>query len=123
MVGQFVLPDQDIRDAIRKSNIITLKADVTTYNQEAYELMGRLEHEARTIPFFALFPADNPDHPRTHSTLFTKDDMLAWFDDRVATWWKPNDVAFVHELPHTATGKINKLALREQFTDYQFPDA
>lgn len=52
-----------------------------------------------------------------------KDDMLSWFDDRVATWWKPNDVAFVDELPHTATGKINKLALREQFADYQFPDA
>jgi fatty-acyl-CoA synthase len=52
-----------------------------------------------------------------------KDEMLAWFDGRVATWWKPNDVAFVDELPHTATGKINKLALREQFADYQFPDA
>ena len=53
----------------------------------------------------------------------TRDDMLAWFDGRVATWWKPNDVAFVDELPHTATGKINKLALRDQFADYQFPDA
>jgi fatty-acyl-CoA synthase len=51
-----------------------------------------------------------------------RDEMLAWFDGRVATWWKPNDVAFVDELPHTATGKINKLALREQFADYQFPD-
>ncbi len=53
----------------------------------------------------------------------SNDEMLSWFDDRVATWWKPNDVAFVDELPHTATGKINKLALREQFADYQFPDA
>jgi acyl-CoA synthetase (AMP-forming)/AMP-acid ligase II len=52
-----------------------------------------------------------------------KDEILGWFDDRVATWWKPNDVAFVDELPHTATGKINKLALRDQFEDYQFPDA
>ena len=48
--------------------------------------------------------------------------MLSWFDDKVAAWWKPNDVAFVDELPHTATGKINKLALRDQFDDYQFPD-
>jgi acyl-CoA synthetase (AMP-forming)/AMP-acid ligase II len=52
-----------------------------------------------------------------------KDEMLAWFDDRVASWWKPNDVVYVEELPHTATGKLNKLALREQFADYQFPDA
>jgi fatty-acyl-CoA synthase len=53
----------------------------------------------------------------------SKDEMLAWFDGRIATWWKPNDVIFVDELPHTATGKLNKLALREQFADYQFPDA
>ncbi|MCH9696185.1 MAG: long-chain-fatty-acid--CoA ligase [Gammaproteobacteria bacterium] len=53
----------------------------------------------------------------------SKEQMLAWFDGRVATWWKPNDVVFVDELPHTATGKINKLGLREQFADYQFPDA
>ena len=50
-----------------------------------------------------------------------KQEMLDWFDGRVASWWKPNDVAFVDELPHTATGKINKLALREQFADYRFP--
>ena len=53
----------------------------------------------------------------------TRDEMLAWFDGRVASWWKPNDVAFIDELPHTATGKINKLALRDQFAEYQFPDA
>ena len=53
----------------------------------------------------------------------TRDEMLAWFDGRVASWWKPNDVAFVDELPHTATGKLNKLALRDQFAEYQFPDA
>ena len=52
-----------------------------------------------------------------------KDEMLDWFDGKVATWWKPNDVVVVDELPHTATGKINKLGLREQFADYAFPDA
>jgi acyl-CoA synthetase (AMP-forming)/AMP-acid ligase II len=53
----------------------------------------------------------------------TKEEMLAWFDGRVASWWKPDDVVFVDELPHTATGKINKLALREQFAEYQFPQS
>ena len=33
----------------------------------------------------------------------------------------PDDVVFVDALPHTATGKLNKLALREQFADYSFP--
>jgi len=34
----------------------------------------------------------------------------------------PDDVVFVDELPHTATGKLNKLALRKTFEHYQFPD-
>lgn len=51
----------------------------------------------------------------------SKDELLAWFDGRVASWWKPDDVAFVEALPHTATGKIDKLSLRKQFADYKFP--
>ena len=39
----------------------------------------------------------------------------------MAKWWLPDDVAFVDELPHTATGKIAKLVLREQFKDYTLP--
>jgi fatty-acyl-CoA synthase len=34
----------------------------------------------------------------------------------------PDDVAFVDGIPHTATGKILKMALRDQFKDYRFPD-
>ena len=45
----------------------------------------------------------------------SKDDMLAWFDGKVASWWKPDDVIFVEQLPHTATGKVSKLSLREQY--------
>jgi len=51
-----------------------------------------------------------------------KDEMLAYFEGKVATWWIPNDVAFVDELPHTATGKVKKIELRKQFADYAFPD-
>lgn len=50
-----------------------------------------------------------------------KTDVLEWLEDRVAKWWQPDDVVFVDELPHTATGKINKLALRDQFAEYRFP--
>ena len=52
----------------------------------------------------------------------SKEDMLAFFDGKVATWWIPSDVAFVDELPHTATGKVKKIELRRQFADYQLPD-
>jgi acyl-CoA synthetase (AMP-forming)/AMP-acid ligase II len=51
-----------------------------------------------------------------------KEEILEWLSDRVAKMWLPNDVIFVEELPHTATGKLNKVELREQFKDYQFPD-
>jgi fatty-acyl-CoA synthase len=41
----------------------------------------------------------------------------------VAKWWLPDDVQFVDELPHTATGKISKKDLRDQFKDYKLPTA
>ncbi len=41
----------------------------------------------------------------------------------VAKWWLPDAVEFVDELPHTATGKLSKRTLREQFRDYRFADA
>ena len=52
----------------------------------------------------------------------SKDELLAFFKGKVATWWIPNDVAFVEELPHTATGKVKKIELRKQFADYVFPE-
>ncbi|MGE0858393.1 MAG: long-chain-fatty-acid--CoA ligase [Gammaproteobacteria bacterium] len=52
----------------------------------------------------------------------TCEDLLAWFEGKVAKWWIPNDVLFVDALPHTATGKISKLELRRTLADYRFPD-
>ena len=51
----------------------------------------------------------------------SKEELLEWYDGKVAKWWIPEDVAFVDELPHTATGKLQKVTLREQFKDYEFP--
>ena len=50
----------------------------------------------------------------------TASEMLAWFDGRIAKWWTPEAVEFVDELPHTATGKVQKVALRELFKDFSF---
>ncbi len=47
-----------------------------------------------------------------------KKDMLDWFEDKVAKWWIPTDVVYVDELPHTATGKLSKKDIREQFKGY-----
>ena len=50
-------------------------------------------------------------------------DILKFLDGKIAKWWMPDDVQFVDELPHTATGKIHKLTLRETFKDYSLPTA
>ncbi len=51
-----------------------------------------------------------------------RDEVLGYLKGKVADWWIPNDAVFVDELPHTATGKVKKIELRRQFTDYSFPD-
>ena len=51
----------------------------------------------------------------------TKEEILGFMQGKVAKWWMPDDVAFVDEIPHTATGKIQKITLRQQFKDYVLP--
>ena len=51
----------------------------------------------------------------------TEEEMLAWFEGKIAKWWTPDAVVFVEELPHTATGKVQKVKLRELFKEFQFP--
>jgi acyl-CoA synthetase (AMP-forming)/AMP-acid ligase II len=51
----------------------------------------------------------------------SREALLEFVGARVAKWWIPDDVAFVAELPHTGTGKLQKLVLRQQFKDYRFP--
>lgn len=53
----------------------------------------------------------------------SKESVLASLEGKIAKWWTPDDVQFVDEIPLGATGKINKLALREQFKDYKLPTA
>jgi fatty-acyl-CoA synthase len=51
----------------------------------------------------------------------TRDDMLKFYDGKIAKWCMPDDVVFVDELPHTATGKLSKKTLREKYRDYCLP--
>lgn len=65
-------------------------------------------------PLLIIVPGENrtPD----------KQELLDFLDGKIARWWMPNDVVYVDEIPHTATGKIQKTALRDQFSDYTLPD-
>lgn len=47
-------------------------------------------------------------------------DILRHLEGKIASWWLPDEVVFVDEIPHTATGKILKTTLREQFADFRF---
>jgi 3-(methylthio)propionyl---CoA ligase len=51
----------------------------------------------------------------------TRDELLQFYEGKVAKWWIPDDVVFVEQLPHTATGKLSKLRLREELQQYVFP--
>jgi fatty-acyl-CoA synthase len=60
---------------------------------------------------------------RKPGSELSKEALLDYMKGKVAKWWMPDDVVFVDEIPHTATGKIQKLALRERFKDYRLPSA
>ena len=47
--------------------------------------------------------------------------VIEFLSGHVAKWWLPDDVVFLEELPHGATGKVSKLTLRQQFKDYVLP--
>ncbi|HUL92661.1 MAG TPA: 3-(methylthio)propionyl-CoA ligase [Burkholderiales bacterium] len=53
----------------------------------------------------------------------TREQLLEFYQGKVAKWCMPDDVAFVDQLPHTATGKLLKTKLRQDFRDYKLPGA
>ena len=91
-----------------------------------------LENEAVGCPGVAEAAVIGVAHPkwderpllvivRKDGAQVTKEQVLDHLASRVAKFWMPDDVVFVDEIPHTATGKIQKMALREQFSDYRLP--
>jgi 3-(methylthio)propionyl---CoA ligase len=60
---------------------------------------------------------------RKPGAQLTREDMLAFFEGRVAKWWMPDDVVFLDALPHTATGKLLKTKLRDDFRNHKLPTA
>jgi acyl-CoA synthetase (AMP-forming)/AMP-acid ligase II len=53
----------------------------------------------------------------------TREEILAFYKGKIPNWQTPDDVVFVDEIPHTATGKIYKLKLREELKDHKLPTA
>jgi acyl-CoA synthetase (AMP-forming)/AMP-acid ligase II len=93
-----------------------------------------LENLALSCPGVAEAAAIGLPHPKWDErpllvvvaktgTQITREEVLAHFRGKVAKWWIPDDVLFVDAIPHTATGKISKLTLREQLSGYSFAPA
>ena len=53
----------------------------------------------------------------------TRDELIAFYDGKIAKWWTPDDVVFVDAIPLGATGKMQKIKLREQFKAHKLPTA
>jgi len=91
-----------------------------------------LENTAMGHPDVALAAVIGIHHPKwderpllvvkpTDGAAVSRTAIIEYLQDKVAKWWLPDDVVVVEEIPLTATGKVSKLTLREQFKDYQLP--
>ncbi len=64
-------------------------------------------------PLACVVPCEGED--------LTRADVLAFLEGRVPTWWMPDDVVFIDEVPKTSVGKFSKKTLRERFADHVLP--
>ena len=53
----------------------------------------------------------------------SREELLGFYNGKIARWWTPDDVAFVDSIPLGATGKMLKNRLRETFRDHRLPTA
>jgi fatty-acyl-CoA synthase len=88
-----------------------------------------LENAAVGCPGVAEAAAIGVHHPkwderpillvvRKDASEVTSEEIAAHLTRHVAKWWLPDEILFVDSLPHTATGKLLKTALRERYKDY-----
>ena len=91
-----------------------------------------LENTVMTHPAVAEAAAIACHHPKweerplliivkREGTSLEKHEVLEFLSNKIIKWWMPDDVVFVAELPHGATGKVSKKTLRDQFRNYQLP--
>jgi 3-(methylthio)propionyl---CoA ligase len=76
-------------------------------------VIGRPHHKWDERPLLIILPHDQDNPP-------SKESILSFMEGKIAKWWMPDDVAYVSEIPHTATGKIQKTELRKTFADFKF---
>jgi fatty-acyl-CoA synthase len=93
-----------------------------------------LENVAMAHPAVAMAACIGAKHPKWDERPLlvvvkkpgaevTREELLKFYDGKIAKWWTPDDVVFVDAIPLGATGKMQKNKLREQFADHKLPTA
>jgi len=91
-----------------------------------------IENVATAHPAVAMAACIGARHPKWDerpiiivvkrpNTEVTREELLAFYKDKVAKWQIPDDVIFMESIPIGATGKIQKNRLREMLKDYVLP--
>ena len=126
--GWFDTGDVATLDRLGYMHIVDRSKDVIKSGGEWISSID-LENEAVGCPGVAEAAVIGVAHPKWDErpllivvvkpgASVTRAAVLAHLEGRIAKWWMPDDVVFVDSLPHTATGKLLKTALREQFRNY-----
>jgi fatty-acyl-CoA synthase len=93
-----------------------------------------LENIAMAHPSVAMAACIGARHPKWDErpllvvakkpgVSLTRDELLGFYEGKIAKWWTPDDVVFVDSIPLGATGKMLKNKLREMFKDHRLPTA
>jgi fatty-acyl-CoA synthase len=93
-----------------------------------------LENVAMAHPAVAMAACIGAKHPKWDErpllvvmvkpgAKLTREDLIKFYEGKIAKWWTPDDVVFVDAIPLGATGKMQKNKLREQFATYKLPTA
>ncbi|KAA0234668.1 MAG: Long-chain-fatty-acid--CoA ligase [Acidimicrobiales bacterium] len=91
-----------------------------------------LENEIMAHPMVAEAAVIGVSHPKwqerplacvvvAQGETLTRDEIMEFLEDRVPSWWLPDDVVFIAEVPKTSVGKFSKKDLRAQFASYVLP--
>ena len=131
--GWFPTGDVSTIDADGFMQITDRSKDV---NKSGGEWIGSidLENIAMAHPSVAMAACIAAKHPKWDErpllivvtkpgVQLTRDELLAFYDGKIAKWWMPDDVVFLDAIPMGATGKVQKNKLREAFAQYKLPTA
>ena len=142
--GNPLVPDADGHGWFPTGDVAKIDADgymqITDRSKDVIKSGGEwigsidLENIAMAHPAVAMAACIAARHPKWDErpllvvmkkpgAELTKEELIAFYEGKIAKWWTPDDVVFVDAIPLGATGKMQKNKLRDQFRDHQLPTA